>query len=80
MAAVAGRQGSVPTDEVPGVVMEQLPSALFRVALESGHEIVAHPSGDARRNFIRILVGDRVRVALSPRDVKRGRIVAVTGR
>jgi len=41
---------------------------------------VAHPSGDARRNFIRILVGDRVRVALSPRDLKRGRIVAVTGR
>lgn len=60
--------------------MEQLPSALFRVVLESGHEVVAHPTGDARRNFIRILVGDRVRVAISPRDVKRGRIVEVIGR
>ena len=68
------------TGEVAGVVMEQLPSALFRVVLESGHQVVAHPSGDARRNFIRILVGDRVRVALSPRDVTRGRIVEVIGR
>ena len=68
------------TGEIAGVVMEQLPSALFRVALESGHEVIAHPSGDARRNFIRILVGDRVRVALSPRDVTRGRIVEVIGR
>ena len=65
--------------EAVGVVMEQLPSALFRVALESGHEVVAHASGDARRNFIRILVGDRVRVALSPRDAKRGRIVERIG-
>ena len=60
---------------VPGVVMEQLPKALFRVRLDSGHEVVAHLSGDPRRNFIRILTGDRVNVALSPRDVKRGRIV-----
>jgi translation initiation factor IF-1 len=60
---------------VPGVVMEQLPKALFRVRLDSGHEVVAHLSGDPRRNFIRILTGDRVTVALSPRDVKRGRIV-----
>jgi translation initiation factor IF-1 len=60
---------------VPGVVVEQLPKALFRVRLESGHEVVAHLSGDPRRNFIRILTGDRVTVALSPRDVKRGRIV-----
>jgi translation initiation factor IF-1 len=62
--------------EAPGIVAEQLPKALFRVTLESGHEVVAHMSGDVRRNFIRILVGDRVLVALSPRDVKRGRIVA----
>ncbi len=66
--------------EVAGLVLEQLPSALFRVRLESGHEVVAHASGDPRRNFIRILVGDHVRVALSPRDVTRGRIVEVTGR
>jgi translation initiation factor IF-1 len=63
-----------------GVVVEQLPSALFRVRLESGHEVVAHASGDARRNFIRILVGDQVRLALSPRDLTRGRIVEVARR
>jgi len=61
--------------EVPGVVAEQLPRALYRVVLETGHEVVAHASGDARRNFIRILNGDRVLVALSPRDVGRGRII-----
>ena len=66
--------------EAVGVVREQLPSALFRVVLEGGHEVVAHPSGDARRNFIRILVGDRVRVAMSPRDSTRGRIVERIGR
>jgi translation initiation factor IF-1 len=65
--------------EVPGVVAEQLPRALYRVVLETGHEVVAHASGDARRNFIRILNGDRVLVALSPRDVKRGRIVQRLG-
>jgi translation initiation factor IF-1 len=70
----------VPGREGVGVVMEQLPSALFRVVLEGGHEVVAHASGDARRNFIRLLVGDRVRVALSPRDQTRGRIVERIGR
>jgi translation initiation factor IF-1 len=65
--------------EVPGIVAEQLPRALYRVVLETGHEVVAHASGDARRNFIRILNGDRVLVALSPRDVKRGRIVQRLG-
>jgi translation initiation factor IF-1 len=68
---VEGGAGAI----VPGVVMEQLPKALFRVRLDSGHDVVAHLSGDPRRNFIRILTGDRVNVALSPRDVKRGRIV-----
>jgi translation initiation factor IF-1 len=66
--------------EAVGVVREQLPSALFRVVLDGGHEVVAHPTGNARRNFIRILVGDRVRVALSPRDATRGRIVERIGR
>jgi translation initiation factor IF-1 len=61
--------------EVPGTVAEQLPKALYRVTLDSGHEVIAHLSGDARRNFIRILAGDRVLVALSPRDLRRGRIV-----
>jgi translation initiation factor IF-1 len=69
VAADAGRT------EVPGTVAEQLPKALYRVTLDSGHEVTAHLSGDPRRNFIRILAGDRVLVALSPRDLRRGRIV-----
>ncbi len=61
--------------EVPGVVTEQLPSALYRVTLDSGHQVVAHVAGARRGNFVRILVGDRVLVALSARDATRGRIV-----
>jgi translation initiation factor IF-1 len=61
--------------ELPGVVIEQLPSALYRVTLDSGHHVVAHIAGDRRGNFVRILTGDRVLVALSPRDLTRGRIV-----
>jgi translation initiation factor IF-1 len=64
-----------PAREVPGVVVEQLPSALYRITLDSGHEVVAHIGGARRGNFVRILVGDRVLVALSPRDRTRGRIV-----
>ena len=59
---------------VEGVVVAQLPSALYRVNV-SGREITAHLTGDARRNFIRVLVGDRVKVMLAPGDLKRGRIV-----
>ena len=61
--------------EVPGTIAEQLPKALYRVALDSGHQVTAHLSGDMRRNFVRILAGDRVLVALSPLDIGRGRIV-----
>lgn len=64
---------------VEGTVTAQLPSALYRVALEGGREVTAHLSGDRRRNFIRVLVGDRVRVALSPGDLTRGRIVEKVG-
>jgi translation initiation factor IF-1 len=67
--------GTAGAREVPGVVTEQLPSALYRVTLESGHQIVAHIAGARRGNFVRILVGDRVLVALSARDATRGRIV-----
>lgn len=59
---------------VEGTVTAQLPSALYRVALDGGHEVTAH-AGGARRNFIRVLVGDRVRVVLAPGDLTRGRIV-----
>jgi translation initiation factor IF-1 len=61
--------------EVPGVVVELLPSALCRVAVDGGREIVAHAAGGARRNFVRLIVGDRVLVQVSPHDLGRGRIV-----
>jgi translation initiation factor IF-1 len=61
--------------EVEGTVIELLPSALCRVELESRHRVTAHHSADLRKNFIRILVGDRVRVRLSPHDLTRGCIV-----
>jgi translation initiation factor IF-1 len=61
--------------EVCGTVTEQLPSALFAVKLDEGGRVTAHIGGPARRNFMRLLVGDRVRIELSPVDVGRGRIV-----
>ncbi len=63
------------SDGLRGTVIEQLPQALYRVTLDSGHAITAHATGDSRRNFVRILVGDRVVVQVSPRDVTRGRII-----
>ncbi len=60
---------------VEGEVIETLPNGMFRVQLESGHEILAHISGKMRIHFIRILPGDKVRVELSPYDLTRGRIV-----
>jgi len=58
-----------------GVVTEQLPSALYRVRLDQGAFVTAHIADRIERNFVRILVGDRVRIELSPIDVTRGRIV-----
>jgi translation initiation factor IF-1 len=60
---------------ITGVVADLLPSGLYRVRLDDGPYVVAHIAGRVDRNFIRILVGDRVRVELSPVDVRRGRIV-----
>jgi len=60
--------------EVTGVVRETLPNAMFRVELENGHRVLAHVSGKMRKNFIRILTGDRVLIELSPYDLTRGRI------
>ncbi len=60
---------------VTGTVVEQLPSLLFRVKLEGGALVTAHIADRADRNFIRVLVGDRVRLELSPVDRGRGRIV-----
>jgi len=61
--------------EVEGVVRETLPNAMFRVELENGHEVLAHVSGNIRRNFIKILPGDRVLLELNVNDLKRGRIL-----
>ena len=60
--------------EVEGTVEEALPNAMFRVALENDHKVLAHVSGKIRMNFIRILPGDKVKVELSPYDLTRGRI------
>lgn len=60
--------------EVEGVIKESLPNAMFRVELENGHVVLAHVSGKIRKNFIRILPGDRVKLELSPYDLSKGRI------
>ena len=60
--------------EVEGTVVEPLPNAMFRVALDNGHKVLAHISGKMRMHFIRILPGDKVKVELSPYDLTRGRI------
>ena len=61
--------------DVEGTIIEALPATQFRVRLDNGHEILAYLSGKMRRYYIRILLGDRVRVELSPYDLTRGRIV-----
>ena len=61
--------------QVAGTVAETLPSALYRVRLDAGPFVTAHIADRMDRNFVRILVGDRVRLELSPTDVGRGRIV-----
>jgi len=60
--------------EVEGTIEEALPNAMFRVALENNHKVLAHVSGKIRMNFIRILPGDKVKLELSPYDLNRGRI------
>jgi translation initiation factor IF-1 len=58
-----------------GVVKETLRGGTFRIELDNGHEVLAHLSGRMRRNRIRVLMGDRVQVELSPYDLTRGRMV-----
>ena len=62
------------TIEMQGTVTEVLPDTNFRVQLENGHEVLAYISGRMRKNYIRILAGDKVTVELSPYDLRRGRI------
>ena len=65
------KQGPIKID---GVVTETLPNAMFKVKLDNEHEILAHISGKMRMHFIKILVGDKVSVELSPYDLSKGRI------
>ena len=59
---------------VTATVLEELPNALYRVELENKRQVLAHPVGAVKRNFVRLRPGDRVRVELSPHDGTRGRI------
>jgi len=60
--------------KVDGVVVEALPGTQFRVRLDNGHEVLAYLSGKMRKHYIRILLGDRVALEMSPYDLTRGRI------
>ena len=60
--------------ELEGTILESMPNAMFRVKLENAHEILAHISGKIRKNFIKILPGDKVKVEMTPYDLTRGRI------
>lgn len=61
--------------QLEGTIIEALPGTQFRVRLENGHDVLAYLSGRMRKYYIRILLGDRVRVEVSPYDLTRGRIV-----
>ena len=60
--------------EFPGIVTELLPNATFRVKLENGHIVIAHTSGRMRKNRIRVLIGDKVIIEMTPYDLTKGRI------
>jgi translation initiation factor IF-1 len=60
--------------EMSGVVIDTLPNTMFRVELENGHIVTAHISGRMRKNYIRILTGDKVKVELTPYDLSKARI------
>jgi len=66
-------------NEVTATVLEELPNALYRVELENKQQVLAHPVGTVKRNFVRLRPGDRVRVELSPGDFTRGRITGICG-
>lgn len=60
--------------KLEGTIVEALPGTQFRVELDNGHEVLAYPSGKMRKYYIRLLLGDRVVLELSPYDLTRGRI------
>lgn len=61
--------------EMQGTIVETLPNTTFKVQLENGHEVIAHISGKMRKNYIRILTGDKVTVQMTPYDLSKARIV-----
>ncbi|BBI01258.1 translation initiation factor [Buchnera aphidicola (Nipponaphis monzeni)] len=61
--------------EMQGIITDTLPNTMFRVKLENGHTIIAHISGKMRKNYIRILTGDKVTIELTPYDLTKGRII-----
>lgn len=61
--------------EMDGEVLELLPNANFRVKLDNGHEIIAHTSGRMRKNKIKILAADKVKVEMTPYDLTKGRVI-----
>lgn len=61
--------------QVEGKVVAVLPGTMFRVQLQNGHEVLAHISGKLRKNFIKLTVGDRVKMEMSPYDLEKARIV-----
>lgn len=66
------KQSSIRVD---GVILEALPNAMFKVELDSGHQVLAHISGKMRMHYIKILPGDKVSLEISPYDLSKGRIV-----
>ena len=60
--------------EMEGTIVETLPNTMFRVELDNGHVVTAHISGKMRKNYIRILTGDRVTIEMTPYDLTKGRI------
>jgi len=74
---ITGSLTSMPKEEpieLTGSVKQVLPGTMFRIALPNGHEVLAHISGKMRKNFIRISVGDKVNVEMSPYDLNKARI------
>ena len=71
---IADEMGLGKTIEMLGTVIDTLPNTMFRVTLENGHTVLAHIYGKMRKNYIRILAGDKVKVELTPYDLTKGRI------
>lgn len=65
------KEGTIETE---GIILEKLPNATFRVRLSNGREIIAHISGKMRMNFIKLVIGDKVKVEISKYDLSKGRI------